>query len=133
MSAGRRLDVGVGVLFALHPEMDDVEIRFAKATALDGDESGLAQFRDEFIHTGAAHAHVLREPFLPRKAVVVSPGVAEEHGVGNFGSKGQRRIAEDKIGDLGKAFPSNRIKGVQLDVLLLDQFAEGLHGRLIIS
>ena len=121
------------VLFVLHPEMDDVEIRFAEAPALDGDEPGLAQFRDELVYAGAAHAHVLREPFLSRKAVIVRPGVAEEHGIGNFGPQGQRRVTQDKIGDLGKAFPRNRIKGVQLDVLFLDQFAEGLHGRLIIS
>jgi len=54
-------------------------------------------------------------------------------GISDFGPKGQRWVAENKIGDLGKAFPSNRIKGVQLDVLLLDQLAEGFHDRLIIS
>jgi hypothetical protein len=55
------------------------------------------------------------------------PGVAQEHGVGDLRTYGHISHFQDEVGNLGKAASSHRIKGVQHDIALPDDFADLPH------
>jgi hypothetical protein len=107
--------------------MNGINIGFAQSPALNSNESRFFQFTDEFGNTGSAHSHVFGQPLLPWKAGIIVPGVAQEHGVGHLGANGQIGVLENEIRDLGEAAPQHRIIGVELQVLLLDDFPYCLH------
>ena len=108
-------------------KMDRVKVGFALSTTLNADQSSPLQLGDQLGDTGPGHAHVRRQPFLTWKTGLIVPGVAEEHGIGNFGADGQFGVFEDEIGDLGKAAAQDRIIRVQLQVLLLEDFSYSFH------
>lgn len=60
-----------------------------------------------------SHAH------LTRIDALIVPGIGEELGINDFGSKGEFCMVQDTIGNLGKATSGNRIKPGQDDVLMV--------------
>ena len=104
--------------------MDGVKVRFSLSPALDGHQTGLLQSGDQLGDTRPGHAHVLRQPVLPRKTRIVVPGVAQKHGVSDFCAHGNVRVFQDEIRDLGKAALQHGISRVQLQILLFEDFPD---------
>ena len=94
--------------------MNLVNICFALAPTLDGYQPRLFQFSDQLGDARPGQAHVIRQPVLPRKARIIMPGVAQEHGVGDFGTHRQACIFQNEIRDLGEAPLQHGIDRVQL-------------------
>src|SRR6266851_9238555 len=103
---------------AFHHEIHLVEIGLPLATALDLDQAGCLQLLDELVHPRDAHAHVVREPVLARKATVVVPSEMQEHRISDLGTQAESPVTQDEIRHLCEPAASDGIAGRQLDVAL---------------
>ena len=108
-------------------EVDGVKVGLPLAATLNGNQTGAFQLSHEFSHPRPAHPHVLGQSVLPWKAGIIVPGIAQKHGVSDFGSRRQFRVLEDEIGDLSEAILEHGIGRVQPQVLLLEDFPDRLH------
>jgi len=125
MSARRLL--GVLIPSRLHLKMDGVNVGSSLSPALNAYQAGLFQFPHKLGHARPAHAHVLGQPILSRKARIIVPRVAQKHGIGHFGAQRQLGVFQDEIRDLGKASLQHGIDRVQLQILLLEDFPDCFH------
>ena len=107
--------------------MDGVKVGLALAAPLDADQADPIQFRGQLGNAHPAHAHVLGQTVLAGKARIIVPGVAQEHSISHLGSHREVRVFEDKIWHLREAAPNDQVVGVQLQVLLLDDFPNLFH------
>lgn len=108
--------------------MDGIEVGFPLSPALDRDQVDTLQFGDQLCDPRTGHAHILRESILAREAGIVVPGVAQKHGVNHLGANRQSAVAQYEIGHLRKTLPDHGIGGIQQNIALLDDLANGLHG-----
>lgn len=107
--------------------MDSVEVGLALAAPGNRNQSGPLQFPHEFSHARPAHAHVLGQTILTRKARIVVPRVAQEHRIRHLRTQRQVGVFEDEIGHLRKTAPDDWIVRGQLQVMLPDHFPNLLH------
>lgn len=103
---------------------DGVKVGASLAASLDADHASLLQFTDVLRHTRAAHANGFAERLLAGEALIIVPGIAQEHRVNDLRPERKLRVFQYKIRHLRKAAPGYRIEGsVELDVLLFDDVA----------
>ena len=95
--------------------MDGVKVGLSLSPALDCHHAGSFQFGDQLGHARTCHAHILRQPILPRKAGIIVPGVAQKHRIGDFCANRDFRVFQNEIRDLGKASLQHGIEAVQSD------------------
>jgi hypothetical protein len=122
--------------FAFHPEIHLIEIGFPLPPAGNLDEPACLQLLDVFVYPRDAHAHVAGKPFLAGKAAVVVPSEMQEHRVRDLGPEADVGIAQDEIGNLGKAAARDRIIRCELDVAFSENVADVtrlLWHRLIVA
>ncbi len=110
--------------------MYGVEIGLPLPSPANRDEAALTEFGDEVGDARDTQAHIRRQALLSREATVIVPRVREKHRVGQLGSDGEVRVAEQEIGNLRKASGGNRIEGVESNVLLKD-LCDGLHSFIL--
>lgn len=67
---------------------------------------------------------VLREPFLSGEAIVVLPGVAEQHGERHLVAGAEFLGLEQEVRDLGKAAAGGGVGAFEDDVALLEDIAD---------
>ena len=107
--------------------MDRVKVGPPLPAPLDAHQTRALQFADELRDARAAHAHVLRQALLSRKARVIMPRVAQEHRVSDLRAEGQGAVPQNEIGHLREAAQRHRVGGREGDVMLQHDFPKRLH------
>ena len=96
----------------LHLVVDGIQVGFSLPSPLNGDEPAFLQFGDEFSHSRSTHAHVFGQSLLAWEAVVVVPGVADEHCVHDLAAYRNIGTPQNEIRDLGESVLRNRIRSI---------------------
>ena len=105
-------------------EVQDVNVRLALAPSLNGQITvGLKRF-EMLADIGLVQAHVIGEPPLAGKAMIVLPRVAQEHCKGQFVASAQRLRLEKKIRDLGKSTKGGCVSAYELDIAVFENVAD---------
>ena len=96
----------------IHTQVKCVDIRFPLPTPLDGNVFTLFQFLDGRVRMPFADTHIPSERLLPRKTLVVLPGIFQKHDVRELRTGRQLSAVKHHIRDEREAVLCKNIRAV---------------------
>ena len=105
-------------------EVQFIDVGLALATALDGQEAIQFEGFEVAADVALVQAKVFRKADLARKAVVILPCVAEQHGERHFVAGAELFRFQKKVRDLGEAASGRGIRALEDDVALLEDVGD---------
>lgn len=111
-----------------------VDIGLALAPPLDRQEPKCFQRFQMRPHTAIGQAQILSQALLAGKAVIVLPGIGEQHCEGHLVAGAEPDGLQEKIRDLGEALRGGGVGALENDGFLFQQVPDAaycIHARII--